>query len=340
MRAYRLFAPGQAEIVEIDVPRPGPGEIQLLVTATGVCHSDVFIRDALPALRMTFPVTLGHEVVGTVTETGEGVTRWRPGQQVAAYTMRGCGRCGPCAQGRDNFCHDRYLGLGTHFDGGMADYMVIPADAVADASGLDPVAAAPLTDAALTALHAVNSVRIDAGPPRRTLVIGVGGLGHLAVQIVAHRFGGEIVAVDRNAQRLALAGKLGAHHTLLADGTEVERTLDLAGGREIDAVLDFVGTDDTLRTAAAVTNRGAQIVVPGLGQGTIPFEAKSVSTVVPEVSLIRTSGGSRHELTEALALGRDGVLHAETVTYPLDHAEQAVDDVAAGTVLGRAVLVP
>lgn len=340
MRAYRLFAPGQAEIVEIDRPKPGRGEVLLKVAAVGVCHSDVFIRDALPALRMTFPVTLGHEVIGVVTDVGAGVTAWEEGRQVAAYVMRGCGQCAPCRRGRDNFCHTGYLGLGTHFDGGMADYLVIPADAVADADGLDPVAAAPLTDAGLTALHTVNSVRLDDGPPRRTMVIGVGGLGHLAVQIAAHRFGTEIIAVDRDPQRLTLASKLGAEYTVLADGSEVSAVLDLVHGREVDVVLDFVGTDETLLTAAGVTNRGAQIVVAGLGLGSIPFEAKSVSTVAPEVSLLRAAAGSREELPEALSLGRAGVVHAQTVTYPLDQAGVAIDHVAAGTVVGRAVLVP
>lgn len=340
MRAYRVITAGEAELVEIDRPRPGPGEVLLQVAATGVCHSDVFIRNALPALRMTLPVTLGHEVVGVVTELGDGVTQWETGQQVAAYVMRGCGRCAPCRRGHDNFCHVGYLGLGTHFDGGMADYMVIPADAIADAAGLDPVAAAPLTDAGLTALHTVNSLRLGNGPPARTAVIGVGGLGHLALQLVAHRFDTEIVAVDRDPNRLELARKLGAHRTVLADGSEAAAILDLAGGREVDAVLDFVGSDATMRVAAAVTNRGAQILVAGLGGGSVPFEALSVSTVSPEVSLLRVSAGSRHELLEALDLGRAGVLHAETVAYPLEQAGRAIDDVDAGAVIGRAVLVP
>jgi propanol-preferring alcohol dehydrogenase len=340
MRAYRLLAPGRAEIVEIHTPRPGPGEVLLKVTASGVCHSDVFIRDALPALRMTFPVTLGHEVVGVIAELGEGAKGWDVGQQVASYVMRGCGECVCCKAGKDNFCHVGYKCLGTHFDGGMAEYMVIPVDAIADADGLDPVAAAPLTDAGLTALHTVNSVRLDQGAPRRTLVIGVGGLGHLAVQIAADRFGTEIIAVDKDPKRLKLARELGAAHAVVADDSAVDKILELASGREVDVVLDFVGTDETLLTAAAVTNRGAQIVVAGLGLGSIPFEAKSVSTVAPEISLLRAAAGSRRELSEALALGRAGVIRAASITYPLEQAGTAIDDVASGTVIGRAVVVP
>jgi alcohol dehydrogenase, propanol-preferring len=339
VRAYRVITPGQAELVEVGQPRPGPGELVLQVAATGVCHSDVFIRNALPALRMVLPVTLGHEVVGTVAEVGEGVTRWQPGQLVAAYVLRGCGRCSACGRGQDNLCRSGYQGLGTHFDGGMADYVLVRADAVADAGGLDPVAAVPLTDAGLTAFHAVNSLARDCHPAR-TLVIGIGGLGHMAVQMVANWGETEVIAVDRDPARLELARRLGAHQTVTADGNETNAVLDIAEGREVDAVLDFVGTDSTLALAAAVTNRGSQIVVAGLGGGVIRFEALSVSTMFPEVSLRRVSAGSRPELDQVLALGRSGALHTQTVTFPLDQAGAAIDAVDAGSVIGRAVLVP
>lgn len=340
MRAYRVIVPGQARLVDVDRPSPGPGEVLLRVAATGVCHSDVFIRKALPVFRMPLPVTLGHEVVGEIAATGPGVTRWEAGQLAAAYVLRGCGVCAPCQRGHDNLCHAGYRGLGTHFDGGMADYVAVRADAIADAAGLDPVAAAPLTDAGLTALHAVNSIDRPGATLKRIVVIGVGGLGHLAVQVVAHRFDAEIVAVDRDPERLELARKLGARHSVRSDGSEAAAIRDLAGGREIDAVLDFVGSDSTLRVAAEVTNRGAQVVVAGLGGGSLPFEAKSVSTFFPEVSLRRVSAGTRQELAEVLDLGRAGAVHAETVTYPLERAGAAIDDVAAGTVIGRAVIVP
>jgi propanol-preferring alcohol dehydrogenase len=340
VRAYRVIAPGRAELVEVGRPSPGPGELVLQVAATGVCHSDVFIRNALPALRMTLPVTLGHEVIGTVAELGPEVTGWRPGQLVAAYVLRGCGTCAACQRGQDNLYRTGYQGFGTHFDGGMADYTLVRADAVADASGLDPVAAAPLTDAGLTAFHAVSSIAWGDDEPARTLVIGVGGLGHLALQMVAHHDKTEIVAVDRDPARLDLARRLGAHHTVTADGSEAAAVLELAGGREVDAVLDFVGTDATLALATAVTNRGSQVVVAGLGGGIIRFEALSVSTLSPEVSLRRVSAGSRPELRQVLDLGRAGALRTETVTFPLTAAGAAIDAVDAGSVIGRAVLVP
>lgn len=337
MRAYRVIAPGRAELADVARPRPAPGELILQVAATGVCHSDVFIRRALPALSMTLPVTLGHEVIGTVAELGAGVTGWQPGQLAAAYVLRGCGGCAACQRGHDNLCRAGYRGLGTHFDGGMADYVAVRASAAADASGLDPVAAAPLTDAGLTAFHAVAS--LSPGGPC-TLVIGIGGLGHLALQVLAHQGGRQVIAVDRDPARLELARKLGAQHAVAADGSETAAVLELAGGREVDAVLDFAGTGSTLALAAAVTSRGSQVVVAGLGGGTLTFEALPVSALSPEVSLRRVSAGSRPELEQVLALGRAGALRSQVTTFPLEQAGAAIDAVAAGEVLGRAVLVP
>ena len=346
MRAYRVVAPGHAEFVEVPVPQPGNGEVLIKVIAAGVCHSDVMIRAVPPVLRMPPQVTLGHEIIGTIVERGPDVDRWLDGDVVASYVIRGCGSCCSCRRGEDNLCHggepgrNPYLGLGTHFDGGMADYVVLRADGVADARGLDPVAAAPLTDAGLTALHTVNSLAPIGESAPYILVIGIGGLGHLALQILSDRHQAQIVALDRDADSLDLALKLGADHAVLADGNEVAAIQDVVCGRNISAVLDFVGTDGTLRVGAATTNRGAQIVVAGLGGGTVPFEATSVSTVSPEVTLRRASAGTRRELSEILDLARAGVVRTETTTYPLADAGRVIDDVQAGAVLGRAVLVP
>ncbi len=295
---------------------------------------------------MPLPVTLGHEIMGTVVEVGPDVTRWMSGDQVAAYVIRGCGNCRRCARGEDNLCQrgepgrNPYLGLGTHFDGGMADYVALRADAVADAAGLDLVTSAPLTDAGLTALHAINSLHPAAPTQSCILVIGVGGLGHLGLQILAHRTDAQLLAVDRNPASVELALKLGAHQAIAADGDETAAVLDMVDGRNVTAVLDFVGVDSTLSLGAAVTNRGGQIVVAGLGGGQIPFQATSVSAVSPEVSLKRVSAGTRAELVEVLDLGRIGAVRAETKTYPLDQAAEAIAAVEAGSLTGRAVLIP
>lgn len=337
MLAYRVLRPGHAELVETPTPTPGTDEVLVRTAAVGLCHSDLFISQAPPALSMDLPVTLGHEIVGTVEALGEGVTGWAPGARAAVYVLIGCGECTRCHAGEDNLCRRGYRGMGTHRDGGMAELVVVPAANLVDAEGIDPVSAAPLTDAGLTALHAVTAGRELARARARILVIGIGGLGHLALQVVLGTESAEVFAADTGEAARALARTLGAHHVLDGDAAEV---LDLAGGREIDLVLDFVGTDGTLELARRVTDRGSAVVVAGLGEGRLTVQATSVSELSPEVAVRRVSAGSRANLVEVMDLGRRGLLKAETTRYPLGEAASALADLERGAVTGRAVLVP
>ncbi|ONH21863.1 alcohol dehydrogenase catalytic domain-containing protein [Pseudofrankia asymbiotica] len=339
MRAYRVTSPGRSELVDCPLPPLGSGEVLLRVRAVGLCHSDVFIRQAPPALRQTLPVTLGHEVVGVVERTAPDVTGWRPGASAAVYMLVGCGRCAACARGEDNLCRNGYRGIGTHLDGGLADFVAVPAANLVGAGGIDPVLAAPLTDAGLTAYHAVSSALPLPRSWHVGLVVGIGGLGHLAVQILAAaRSGARLIAVDVDPAKLDLARRLGATDTVLAGDDTTARVVDLVGGRDVDAVLDFVGADATMALAAGVTNRGSAIVVAGLGGGSMPFEASPVTRVSPEVTLRRVSTGSREDLGRVLDLARAGGLRAETVRYPLEKVGEALAALEAGTVLGRAVI--
>lgn len=337
MLAYRVLRPGRAELVQTPAPAPGPGEVLVRPAAVGLCHSDVFIRRSPSALRMDLPVTLGHEIVGTVEALGEGVTGPAPGSPVAVYVLVGCGECARCRAGEDNLCRRGYQGIGTHRDGGLAELVAVPAANVVDAAGLDPEAAAPLTDAGLTAYHAVAVGRELARERARILVVGIGGLGHLALQAVLGTESAEVFAADIGESARGLARTLGAHHVLDGDPEEV---LDLAGGREIDLVLDFVGTDGTLELARRVTNRGSAVVIAGLGEGELTVRATSVSELSPEVAVRRVSAGSRADLAAVLDLGRRGLLKAETTRYPLAEAGTALADLDRGAVTGRAVLVP
>ncbi|WP_160573516.1 alcohol dehydrogenase catalytic domain-containing protein [Actinomadura physcomitrii] len=339
MRAFQVLAPGRTELVETDDPAPGPGEVLLQVAATGVCHSDVFIRQAPPMLGMSLPVTLGHEIVGVVREAGPGGD-WAAGSQVAVYVLRGCGSCSACKRGADNLCRTGYRGIGTHTDGGLAEFVVVPARNLVDASGLDATTAAPLTDAGLTAFHSVRSAASLTDDWSRTLVIGVGGLGHLALQMVLATTEAEVITVDAHEGKLELAARLGAHHVVPAGAAAANAVRDLVHGREIDVVLDFVGADDTLDLAAQVTNRGSAIVVAGLGGGALGFEATSAGRLMPEVALRRVSAGSRTELAELFELVRRTGIRPEVKCYPLDRAAEAVDAVEAGRILGRAVVLP
>src|SRR5690606_21153569 len=215
-----LTDPGSAAVREVDDPEPGPGEVLLKVSGAGVCHSDLHILHAEEALFPT-PMTLGHEVAGTIRGIGDGVTGWDEGTPVLVHPVWGCGRCRQCVLGAENYCeaHPRSTvpGPGLGRDGGMADLVAVPARHLVPLGDLDLVEAAPLTDAGLTPYHAISLSRSRIAASSTVVVIGIGGLGHLAVQILRATSGATIVALDTDDGRLELATALGAHRTLMSD---------------------------------------------------------------------------------------------------------------------------
>jgi propanol-preferring alcohol dehydrogenase len=185
MRAFRLTAPHKTELTTTAQPDPGPGEVLVKVGAAGVCHSDLHIIEAPAEAGFPMPFTLGHENAGWVETVGPGVTGWATGEPVAVYGISGCGQCRACLRGRENACQvNRIGGPGFTRDGGMAEYVSVPARQLVRIGDLDVAQAAPLTDAGLTAYHAIQLSR-DLLRPGATRMIGVGGLGHMAIQILA-----------------------------------------------------------------------------------------------------------------------------------------------------------
>jgi propanol-preferring alcohol dehydrogenase len=340
MRALRLTGPDRVELLETDRPVPGAGEVLLLVAAAGVCHSDLLLRTVPPSLRMPIPVTLGHEVAGWVAELGPGVTGLEIGQLVAVYPLIGCGSCVACQRGEDNLCRVGFTSVGVHRDGGLADYMVVPARNAIDATGVDPTAAGPLTDAGLTAYHAVAAGLAKQPDARIVLVLGIGGLGHLALQALDARTPAIVIAVDTDPDKLDLAQRLGADHGVLAGPDATEAVLAIAGGRQVDLALDFVGVQSTMDLAAAATASGGSIVAVGLGGGSLELSATLTGPIASGASVQRVSVGSRAELGEVLDLARDSRLAAHTVTAGLEDALSVLDRLDRGLVTGRAVVVP
>lgn len=343
MRAYRLFEAGHAELVDVETPRPGPEAVLLRVIAAGVCRSDVtLIRDAGGgAVRL--PVTLGHEIAGEVVEVGPGVPESEVGERVAVYELRGCGRCSACLAGEDNLCRDTAPGaFGITQDGGMAEYVVIPARNLVDLGGLDPVQAAPMTDAGLTALHAVERGRPLLSPEAVALVVGIGGLGHLALQFLAATSEAAVIAMDTDRTRLDLSRELGARHAVLSGDGALEQILDANGGQKVDVVFDFVGAQETLDLAARAVRRGGGIVITGGGGGSVCLTARMGTGGTPEreVSVVHTFGGTRRDLERALALLADGRVESRTEQFSLDDAPLAIDRLRTGGIVGRAVLLP
>jgi len=346
MKALQYRTIGAApEVVEIETPEPGPGQVRLKVTAAGVCHSDSFVM-SLPeeAYRASYPLpmTLGHEGAGVVDKLGEGVTGVEIGDAVAVYGPWGCGHCYMCAQGRENYCERAAeLGItppGLGSPGAMAEYMIVDsARHLVPLADLDPVANVSLTDAGLTPYHAIKPSLHKLVPGSVAVAIGAGGLGHVGIQILRAASPATVVALDLNEEKLALAKEVGAHHAFLSDDDAVAEVRALSGGRGAVAVFDFVGTQPTMDLGSKMIAVDGDQVMVGVGSGTLPVGFLDR----PFESQVRAPyWGYRHELFEVLQLARTGAISVETEVFSLDEAPKAYEKLHEGTLRGRAVIVP
>ncbi|MBY8876045.1 NAD(P)-dependent alcohol dehydrogenase [Actinacidiphila acidipaludis] len=344
MKALQYRTIGAApEVVTVPDPEPGPGQVLLKVTAAGVCHSDIAVMswpaDGFP---YPLPLTLGHEGVGTVAALGPGTTGVSEGDAVAVYGPWGCGRCAKCAEGKENYClRADELGIrppGLGAPGAIAEYLLVddPRHLV-PLDGLDPVAAVPLTDAGLTPYHAVKGALPKLVPGSTAVVIGAGGLGHVAIQLLRALTPARVVALDVSEDKLRLARQVGAHETVLSDDGAPDAVRELTGGLGAQAVFDFVGAGPTVRIAAAVAGVEAEVSLVGIGGGTLPV---GFGVLPFEVSVSAPYWGSRGELQEVLALARAGAVSVHTETFSLDDAPRAYERLHAGAVNGRAVILP
>ena len=343
MKALRYNTIGESPtVVEVPRPSPGPGEVLLRVTAAGVCHSDLHIMSASAEDYRygALPLTLGHEAAGVVVENGPGATYFTEGTAVLVYGPWGCGICPSCARGEENYCTSP-AGVrppGIAVDGAIAEFLLVDAERhLVPLGDLDPVQAVALTDAGLTSYHAIKRAVPRLGAGAHAVVIGVGGLGHVAIQILRALGAATVIAVDLANDKLELARAVGAHHRVVGDESASEEILRLTGGAGVDAIFDFVGSESTLRLAGAVAATHADIHIVGVGQGALPVGYRRQPF---ETSVRSSFWGSRSELYEVVDLARTGHLHVTVETHTLDAAPVAYDRLARGEVLGRAVIVP
>lgn len=348
MKALRYTKIGSApEVVEIEKPTPGPGEILLKVTAAGVCHSDDYVmslpeKDYLEQ-QYPLPLTLGHEGAGVIESFGEGVeTGLQIGDAVAVYGPWGCGHCLNCSQGKENYCTNavaegiRPPGLGSQ--GSMAEYMIVDdVRHLVPIGDLDPVKNVSLTDAGLTPYHAIKRSLPKLGAGTFAVVIGSGGLGHVGIQMLKALSGATVIVLDVSDEKLELAKHVGADVTLISDESAAGKIRELTGGVGVDAVFDFVGANPTIATATAVAAMEADVTIVGIGGGsaTIGFGA-----IAYDAAVRVPYWGSRSELIEVFELAKAGKVDVEVQPYSLDDAPKAYEDLHAGTIRGRAVIVP
>jgi NAD+-dependent secondary alcohol dehydrogenase Adh1 len=341
MKAVRLHGYHQQPVIE-EVPEPtveGPLDVIVKIGGAGVCRTDLHIIEGqwAAAMGVALPYTLGHENAGWVHEVGAGVTGLAVGDTVILHPTPTCGLCRACRAGQDMHCADSAF-PGLDSDGGMAEYLRTSARACVT---LDPQTrpqdVAALADAGITAYHAVRKAIPLLYPGTTCVLIGAGGLGHIGIQCLAALTATTIIVVDRNPDALKLAEQLGAHHTVVADGGQVDAVKDLTGGDGAEVVLDFVAEQGAERDGFAMTGRAGSYYVIGYG-GTV--NVPTLDIISTERNIVGNIVGTYNELAELMVLAQAGKVTLHTKTYPLDAAVEAIQDLDAGRVRGRAILVP
>jgi propanol-preferring alcohol dehydrogenase len=338
MRAARLHQGAQQLVIE-EVAAPSPVDDQVLVrvAGAGVCHSDLHVLDGMFDEQMRYPVTMGHEIAGYVEAVGPRVRELEVGEAVVVMVGWGCGHCEWCVSGHEQICP---LGdeAGATVDGGFAELVLVPHRRhVVRLGDVDPLTATPFGCAALCSYAAVKRVRPHLTGGSALVVIGVGGLGQFGIQFARAVSDGEIIALDTNESRLARARELGADHGLLAGAETAPAVAELTGGRGAAAVIDFVGTDETLALGAKVVARRGLVALLGLAGGTVPF---GFFLAAPEVSFTTVVAGTVLDLQEVVRIARTRGLESSTAIYPLEAINDALQALRAGRVEGRAIVRP
>ncbi len=341
MRAVRLHGYHQQPVVE-EVPEPtvsSPLDVVVKIGGAGVCRTDLHIIEGQweQAMGPTLPYTIGHENAGWVHEIGSGVTNLQVGDTVILHPTPTCGLCRACRAGQDMHCTtSSFPGLDS--DGGMAEYLLTSARACVKLDpSTQPKDVAALADAGITAYHAVRKAIPLLYPGTTCVVIGAGGLGHIGVQCLAALTATTIVVVDRNPDALKLAEQLGAHHTVVSDGGQIAAVQELTDGAGADVVLDFVAEQGAENDGFAMTRPGGSYYVIGYG-GTL--NVPTLDIISTERNIVGNIVGTYNELAELMVLAQTGRVTLHTSTYPLDAAVEAIQDLDAGRVRGRAILVP
>jgi len=341
VKAVRLHEFHKPPVID-DVPDPeitGPLDVIVKIGGAGVCRTDLHIMEGQwdAAMNTPLPYILGHENAGWVQETGSGVTNVQPGDTVILHPLVTCGLCHACRAGDDMHCENsEFPGLSR--DGGMAEYLLTSARACIKLNPQTrPQDVAALADAGITAYHAVRKAIPLLYPGTTCVVIGAGGLGHIGIQCLATLTATSIIVIDANPDALKLAEQLGARHTVVADGRQRDAVMDLTGGQGAHVVLDFVAEQGAEMDGWNMTREAGSYFVIGYG-GTL--EIPTLDIISTERNVIGNIVGTYNDLAELMALAQDGKVALHTRTYPLDAAADALADLDAGRVRGRAILVP
>jgi D-arabinose 1-dehydrogenase-like Zn-dependent alcohol dehydrogenase len=330
-----------------EAPTPAGTQVLVRVTHCGVCHTDVHVQDghfdlgggrrmSFAELRFPLPATPGHEIVGEVVAAGLAAGTVQVGARVLVNPWLGCGECALCRSDQDNLCA-KGRALGVNLPGGFASHVLVPQPKyLVDIAGLDPALAAPLACSGVTTYRAAKKLQpID--PQEWVAVIGCGGLGLAAISTLRALGHNRILACDVEPRKTEAALAWGAEAVCTLDADAGKRITGAAGG-PVYGILDFVGNDATVALSQSALRRGGRYVVCGLFGGEL--KASSTMLALRELSVQGSYCGSPQDLRELVALARSGKLRLGNVKpRPMAEAQQALEDLVAGRVIGRQVLV-
>lgn len=332
MKAMQIKSPGgKFELVDIDKPEPGPGEVRLKVHACGICHSDAFVKEGqYPGIE--YPRIPGHEVVGVIDKTGEGVEKWDKGQRVGVGWHGGhCFNCAPCREGDFIMC-ERAKIAGISYDGGYAEYMVAPQEAVAFIpEELKAVDAAPLLCAGITTFNALRHTDAKAGD--LVAVQGIGGLGHLGLQY-AQQMGFETVAISRGTDKKELSENLGADHYIDAKAQDVAQALQELGGAKV--ILATAPSSAAIESVIGGLGVNGQLLIVAATPDT--FSVSPFALIGKRTSIKGWPSGTAKDSEATLNFSALGDIRPKTEEYPLEKANEAYERMITNKARFRVVL--
>jgi propanol-preferring alcohol dehydrogenase len=350
MKSARILGPNEPLAVsESETPKPEGDQVLVKVNSVGVCHSDLHLWEGgydlgdgqfmkVTDRGVKYPVTPGHEIVGTVEDVGNNVSTITKGDQVLVFPWIGCGECPACKVKNENLC-DTPKSMGVFQDGGYSDYALIPSfKYLAKLDGVDPDAATSLACSGLTAFTAIK--KANQNSPEFLVIVGAGGLGLMGVQIAKAITNAKIICVDLDDQKLNIAKEMGADYTVNSKDPETsQKIMSICNDKGADSVVDFVNAPPTVKLGFAILRKRGNLVLVGLFGGSL--ELSLVTIPLKSLTIQGAYTGNYDDMVELLALARKGILNPViSKRYTLDDANTALEDLKARKILGRAVINP
>lgn len=358
MKSARITGPNEPLAVsELETPKPQGNQVLVKVKSVGVCHSDLHLWEGgydlgdgqfmkVTDRGVKYPVTPGHEIVGTVEEIGDSVSGISQGDDVLVFPWIGCGECPACKVGNENLC-DTPKSLGVFQDGGYSDYALIPNfKYLAKLNGVDPDSATSLACSGLTAYNAVKKANTNS--PEFLLIIGAGGLGLMAIQIAKAITKAKIICIDNDDKKFDTAKKMGADFVVNTNvagsistgtGSPIDKIVSICNGKGADSVIDFVNAPQTVKVGLGALRKRGNLVLVGLFGGSL--ELSLVTIPLKSIVIQGAYTGNYTDMVELLDLARKGVINPViSKRYSLDQANTALEDLKARKIIGRAVINP